>query len=119
MDLSSYQRLRLRIHLWRCTSCRHYKQNLEVMRTLIRNYCAAHKQVDSYAWRLSDEARERMKRMIREKMQEELGFEDKDQAELRSLDPANMRQFKDRAVMLECPQNVSKLYMRSVSSQTH
>lgn len=55
-------------HLATCSSCRHYRNHLQIIRRLIRCYCAAHPEVAA-AWRLSDEARERIKKVIRDKEQ--------------------------------------------------
>jgi hypothetical protein len=54
-------------HLATCSSCRHYRQNLRIMRGLIRCYCAAHPQAGAN-WRLSSAARERINKKIRETM---------------------------------------------------
>lgn len=54
-------------HLATCSSCRHYRQHLRIMRRLIRCYCAAHPEAEAN-WRLSFEARERINKKIRDTM---------------------------------------------------
>lgn len=71
VKLSFQERLRLRMHLWRCHDCTHYRQNLQTMRQRIRDYCATHPQPENSHWRLSTEARSRMKRSIQEEIRRE------------------------------------------------
>lgn len=60
--------LRIRTHVATCSSCRHYKRQLQIMRRLIRCYVSTHPEAEA-SWHLSREARERLKQIIRQKMQ--------------------------------------------------
>lgn len=62
------KRLRVATHLMTCSSCTHYRQHLHVIRCLISCYRAKHPEPEGSYWTLSIEARARMKKSIREKM---------------------------------------------------
>jgi Putative zinc-finger len=66
-ELSWREKFLLYAHLVTCRSCRHYKQHLLIIQRMIRCYCSRHPQAGS-SWQLSAEARERMKKLIQEKM---------------------------------------------------
>src|SRR4051794_39185187 len=66
-ELSWWEKLRLYAHLATCVSCRHYKQHLRIIQRMVRCHCSRHPQAGS-GWQLSAEARERMKKMIQDKM---------------------------------------------------
>ena len=66
-ELSLREKLRLYAHLATCGSCPHYKQHLRIIQRMIRCYCSHHPQ-ESSGWQLSAEARQRMKKLIQNKM---------------------------------------------------
>lgn len=66
--LSWREALRKYVHLATCNSCRHYRQQLRIIRRFVRCYCAVHPEVTANR-RLSTEARERIKKEIRDRIQ--------------------------------------------------
>lgn len=54
-------------HLATCGSCRNYRHHLHVIQRLIRCYCSAHSDAGAN-WRLSADARERIKKVIQDKI---------------------------------------------------
>lgn len=66
--LSWSEALRKYAHLATCSSCRHYRQQLQIIRRFVRCYRAVHPEAAAN-WRLSTEARERIKKKIRDRIQ--------------------------------------------------
>jgi hypothetical protein len=67
IELSWQEKFHLYAHLSTCGSCRHYRQHLRIIRRMIRCYCSRHPEASS-GWQLSAEARERLKKLIQDKM---------------------------------------------------
>ena len=66
--LSWGERLRVAVHLWTCKSCGHYRQHLRIIRRLLACHRAKYPELEGSYWKLSVEARARMKKLISEKI---------------------------------------------------
>ena len=65
-ELGLMERVALRSHLLYCTACRRYRSQLERMRNALRKLaCDLEAGVDTPGPRLPDEARERIKRLLK------------------------------------------------------
>jgi len=62
------EKFRLYVHLATCSSCRRYQRQLQTIRQLVRCYCSRHPEVRDSSWNLSAEARNRIKKLLRDKM---------------------------------------------------
>lgn len=64
LSLTFWQRVRLRIHLWLCAPCRRFRDHALYLRTALRRRQAASSPQSDPCVRLSETARERIRRAL-------------------------------------------------------